>query len=130
MESEKLLSQELSALDGQEFLMDSFTKAKINMIEQRINGKFKLVTFRMFNTLINGGTEDCCETMMGGVPYSDLNSAGKIQAGLDIISTLCDFHDTYAPVFCDNCETINVIPVIKSQIIKLYVNHDKELVIR
>jgi DNA repair exonuclease SbcCD ATPase subunit len=130
MDSEKTLSQELSELEGREFLMDSFTKAKIDMVEQRINGKFNLVTFKMFNTLINGGIEETCETMMGGVPWSDLNSAGKIQAGVDIINTLCEFHDVYAPIFLDNRETCNEIPEVKSQVVNLFVTHDKELIIK
>lgn len=126
---EKKLAQELATLEGLEFTMAEFERVKINVIESRINGKFKLVTFKMFNVLINGGIEPTCDTLLNGVPFPDVNSAGKIQAGLDIINTLCQFNNVYAPVFIDNRETTNEIPQMESQIINLFVTHDKYLII-
>jgi len=130
LNSEKTLSQELSELEKWEFVMDEFSRAKVNIIEGRINGKFNLVRFKMFNTLINGGIEETCLTMINGVPYPDINSAGKIQAGIDIINTLSEHHNMYAPIWIDNRETTNTIPEVHSQIINLYVTHDKSLIIK
>jgi DNA repair exonuclease SbcCD ATPase subunit len=126
---EKKLAQELATLEGLEFTMAEFERKKVNVIESRINGKFKLVTFKMFNVLINGGIEPTCDTLLNGVPFPDVNSAGKIQAGLDIINTLCEFHNVYAPVFIDNRETTNEIPQMESQVINLFVTKDKSLII-
>jgi hypothetical protein len=35
----------------------------------------------MFETQINGGEAECCEALINGVPFSDANTASKINAG-------------------------------------------------
>lgn len=58
----------------------------------------------MFEELLNGGMTETCETTYNGVPYdSELNSAMKINVGLDIIRTLSDFYQIRVP-FIDNAE--------------------------
>lgn len=128
-EQEKTLSQQLADLEKREFNIDAFNKRKIEMIEKRINSKFNLVKFKMFSTNINGGEEECCECLVNGVPYSDLNTAGRINAGLDVINALCDYYGVSAPIFIDNRESIiNTLPT-SSQMINLIVTNDEELVI-
>jgi exonuclease SbcC len=116
---EEKLSQELADLERTEFTIDAFSKAKIETIEARINGKFRIVKFKMFQEQINGGEVECCECLVNGVPYSDVNTAGKIQAGIDIINALTDHYNTSAPVWIDNRESVIRIPECKSQIINL-----------
>lgn len=124
---EKKLSQELASLERMEFTIAEFSKAKVEAIESRINGKFKLVRFKMFDTQINGGEAECCECMVDGVPYADLNTASKINAGIDIINALCEHYKINAPVFIDNRESvINLLPC-NSQIINLRAVKDAPL---
>jgi len=127
---EKALAGQISELEKQEFAMDAYTRSRMDMVESRINDKFSLVRFRMFNTLINGGIEEACDCLVNGVPYSDVNSAGKIQAGIDIINTLSNHYKISAPIWIDNRESTNKIPATQSQIINLIVSHDKSLVIK
>lgn len=122
------LSQQLADLERIEYTIAGFNKAKIEAVESRINNMFRIVRFRMFNQQINGGLSETCECTVDGVPYSDLNSAMKINAGLDILSTLAEKYGIYAPIFIDNRETINNLLPVKSQIINLRVSKDKELV--
>ena len=68
--------------------------------------------------------------MLDGVNFADLNGAGKINAGLDIINTLCIFHRVTAPIFVDNAESINEMLSTESQIIKLVVSNDTSLTIK
>lgn len=126
IDSERSLNQQIADLEKQEFQCEAFTKAKIDMIEQRVNSMFSIVRFKMFNTLINGGTEETCEALINGVPYSDANSAARIQAGLDIIKTLSRHYDVYAPVFIDNRESTTNIPDMECQVISLYVDPAKK----
>jgi DNA repair exonuclease SbcCD ATPase subunit len=119
---EKSLAQQIADLEKQEFQADAFEKAKIDMVEEKVNSMFTTVKFKMFNTLINGGTEPCCETLINGVPYADANNAAKIQGGLDIIRTLSRHYDVYAPVFIDNRESVTDIPDMECQIINLIVD--------
>jgi len=130
LNEEKNLSQQISDLEKQEFAMNAYTRSRMDMVESRINGKFNLVRFRMFNTLINGGIEEACECMVQGVPFSDVNSAGKIQAGIDIINTLSKHYGISAPIWIDNRESTNTIPITQSQIINLIVSTDKSLIIK
>ena len=123
------LSQKLSDLEKSEFTIAEFEKAKIDMVESRINGMFRLVKFRMFNRQINGGLEPTCVCTINGVPFPDLNNAGKINAGLDVLSTLSVHHGISGPVWIDNSESVNSLLPIESQLIRLVVTKDKELVI-
>ena len=47
-----------------------------------------------------------------------------MNAGLDIINTLCKFYGVCAPIFIDNRESVNDIIETESQIINLVVNKD------
>lgn len=127
---ESTLSQELADLERTEFTIDAFSKAKIETIEARINGKFKIVKFKMFEQQINGGETECCECMVDGVPYSDVNTAGKIQAGIDIINALTEHYGVNAPVWIDNRESVIRIPECKSQIINLRAVKDAKLTVK
>lgn len=125
---EKSLAQQLADLERTEFLMEDFTKSKMDIMEARINGLFKEVKFKLFERQINGGEDETCETMFKGVPFSDLNTAGKIQAGIDIINTLSKHYGVCAPMFLDNQESVTSLPYTDSQIIKLIVSEpDKQL---
>ena len=104
------------------YLTEQFVKAKLERITVTINSKFKLVKFKLFDVAINGGIADCCECTIDGVPYSDLNSASKIKAGLDIINTLSEHYNAYAPIFIDNRESCTFIPDMSTQVISLYVD--------
>lgn len=98
-------------------------------VERRVNSKFQTVRFRMFEPQLNGGETPTCIAMVDGVKYADLNTAGKINAGLDIINTLCLYHGVSAPVFIDNAESVNQLFPVASQLVKLVVTTDRELTI-
>ena len=125
---ENKLAQELADFEGSEFSIFEFTKSKVDAIERKINGKFKQVKFKMFDVQNNGGEVECCETLINGVPFSDANNAAKINAGIDIINTLCHHYDVYAPIFIDNRESVTKLIDSDSQIVNLIVSEaDKKL---
>jgi DNA repair exonuclease SbcCD ATPase subunit len=125
--SERQMSAELADLEGIEFSIEEFTVAKMNALEERINAMFKYVTFKLFQEQINGGRTETCETLVKGVPYSDANTASKINAGLDIINTLAAHYRIHAPIWIDNAESVNQLLAVESQIIRLVVSKDKKL---
>jgi len=125
---EKKLAQQIADLEGTEFTIQRFTKAKIDALEERINGRFKYVKFKMFEEQINGAEVETCETTYKGVPFSDLNNAGKVWAGIDIINTLSQHYNVSAPIFLDNREGVTAIPDTEAQLINLIVSaSDKKL---
>jgi DNA repair exonuclease SbcCD ATPase subunit len=126
-QEERAIAEKIAELEGHRFLIEEFIKAKVDMFEESINAKFKVVRFKLFDTQINGGLNECCETLVNGVPYSDVNNAGKINAGMDIIATLIKQFGVKAPIFIDNAESINDLYNIDTQIIRLVVSRDSNL---
>lgn len=119
------LATEKSKLDEAAYLMDEFIKAKVNMLEDVINSRFKLARFKMFNVMLNGNVEECCETTYKGVPYRSMNNAARINVGLDIINALTSYFKVSAPVFIDNAEAVTDFIPVNSQTIKLIVDESK-----
>lgn len=125
------LSEEKMKLDEASYLMDEFIKAKVNMLEESINARFKLVRFKMFNVMLNGNIEECCETTYKGVPYRSMNNASRINVGLDIINALTSYFKVNAPVFIDNAEAVTEFVPVNSQTIKLVVDESEpQLVVK
>ncbi len=126
---ERDLAAEYERLEQELYLTEQFVKAKVNLLEDKINSKFKLARFKLFNTLVNGGVEECCETLYDGVPYSGgLNNGHRNAVGMDIINTLSEHYGFYPPIFVDNAESITVLPEMKAQVIRLIVSEkDKAL---
>lgn len=126
-EEERRLAQQIAQLEGQEYLCEEFVKAKVELLESSINSKFKFVSFKLFNSQVNGGIEETCEALIDGVPFSNANTASQINAGLDIINTLCSHYGVQAPIFIDNRESVNQLIETNSQVINLIVSKDKNL---
>lgn len=119
---EKNLSQQIANVEKEQFVIENFIKAKVDALENVVNSKFKFVKFKMFEEQINGGIRETCEAMVNGVPYSDVNTASKINAGLDIINVLSEFYGINAPIFVDNAESVHTLIETESQMIKLIVS--------
>ncbi len=125
---EKQIAAQIIELEQQEFLTEEFTRFKVSLIEKSINEKFKIVSFKLFSEQINGGLQEVCEVLLNGVPFKQVNTAGRTQAGIDIINTLKTFYNVKIPVFIDNRESIVHIPENDLQIINLIVaENEKEL---
>lgn len=126
---ERELARQIAELERQEFLAEEFIKAKVELLQSKIDSKFKYVKFKMFDIQVNGGIAETCEPMVNGVPFStNLNSGARINAGLDIINALCDYYNIQAPIFIDNKESITKLIETKSQVISLIVSErDKKL---
>lgn len=109
-------------------MCEDFARYRVQSVEDSVNRQFKLARFRLFNEQINGGLADCCDVMVDGVPYADLNSAMQINVGLDIINTLSAHYGVRVPLFIDNAESVTHLQEIDTQIVRLVVSEqDKEL---
>jgi DNA repair exonuclease SbcCD ATPase subunit len=125
---ERKLAAEYEELEQQLYLTEEFIRTKVQLLEDKINSKFKLARFKLFNTLVNGGIEECCETTFQGIPYSNLNNGARLNIGLDIINTLAEHFDFAPVVFIDNAESVTDILPTNGQQIRLIVSEkDKKL---
>lgn len=129
MSQQQQYAEDLSNYEGIEALIQDFTRFKVDMIEKRVNGLFEFVRFKLFDTQVNGQIVETCTPTVDGVPYSDLNNAMRINAGIDIINALSKYHNAFAPIWIDNRESVNKIPETKSQVINLIVSWLPELTV-
>lgn len=126
-DQEKALSAQYEELEKGIYLCEQFTKAKVRMLTDRINGKFKSVRFRLFLEQVNGGVKDDCEVLVPNeagsmVPFRDANNAARINAGLEIIETLAYHWQISMPVFIDNAESVTRLAHTAMQTVRLVVS--------
>jgi DNA repair exonuclease SbcCD ATPase subunit len=119
---EQDLAQQISTIEKQEYQAQELAKKQILALETEINSKFKHVKFKMFETQVNGSEIPTCKALVNGVPFSDANTASRVNYGLDIINTLSEFYEVSAPVFIDNRESVTNLIETDSQIINLIVS--------
>jgi DNA repair protein SbcC/Rad50 len=105
--------------EKQKYLIEQFIIAKVNLLEETINSRFKIVKWKLFDVQINGGIAECCEAMVDGVTYPNVNHAGKVNAGLDIINVLASHYGCIAPIWIDFRESVSKIIDTQSQVINL-----------
>jgi DNA repair exonuclease SbcCD ATPase subunit len=108
---QKRLGSEIDEIDRRIMLCEDFTRAKVSMLEGSVAKKFSPLGFKLFSEQINGGLAECCETLVPSpdgamVPWSDVNTGGKIRGGLTIIGALGKHYGISAPCFLDNFEAV------------------------
>lgn len=127
-DEQRRAAAEVEEMDRMIEMCEEFARYRVQSVEDGVNRHFKLARFRLFTEQINGGLADCCDVVVGGVPYADLNSAMQINVGLDIINTLSAHYGVRVPLFIDNAESVTHLHEIDTQIVRLVVSEqDKEL---
>jgi DNA repair exonuclease SbcCD ATPase subunit len=124
---QRTLAQEVASCEKIEMQIDQYNKIQIETIEQRVNSKFSIVKWKMFDEQINGGLADTCEAIVNGTPFNDLNTAMKYNAGLDVINALNYHFGIFAPVFIDQRESIVSLIKTECQVINLKVDESKNV---
>ena len=102
----------------------------MSLLESKINSRFRLARFRLFEQQVNGALNEVCEVLgPDGVPYNGgLNHAARINTGIDIINTLAQQYGFLAPIFVDNAEAVTQLIETPAQVIRLVVSEaDKTL---
>ena len=128
---EQSLGLKFGELEQQLLILEEYVRTKVSLLTDTINGKFRIVKFKLFDTAINGGLIECCEPTVGGANYSTgLNNAARINAGLDIINALMNQYDLHLPLFVDNAESVNELIEVDTQVITLSVSQDKKLTVK
>lgn len=116
---EKELAQQIADIDKQLKDIADYKTEESNLLLEAVNGKFKHVEFKLFNELVNGEIEDCCEAMLNGTPYSGMSSGEEIFAGIDIVNVLSEHYGVSIPLFIDHAESLTLPIEAKSQVIEL-----------
>ena len=102
---ERILAGNYENLEGQKFLIESFIRAKVEMLEERIVDKLGMpgLSVKMFEEQINSGISECCKFTYNGVPFGGgLNRSQEIRVGLALIDMLVEHYGVTIPCFIDN----------------------------
>lgn len=121
--------EQLDELDKRLDIASEYQQLSCSLLEEEVNKCFKFVRWSLFKTNLDGEKKPFCECYHDGVPYSRLNGAAKVNAGIDIAYTIAEFYDDISvPMILDECES-NLHPITKEghQQIRFYVSHDEEL---
>ena len=121
--------EQIDGLDEKIKAASDFQKRSCEVLEENVNRRFKLVKWKMFRRQLDGTEKPWCECSVDGVPYSDLNTAAKINAGLDITNTLKRHYGVDVPCVIDNAETVQEPLYEGGQQIRLTVTDDEDIVI-
>ncbi len=87
-----------------------YQQKSCQILEDRVNSLFSYVKWSMFKANLDGVKTPYCECHHDGVSYHDLNSAAKVNAGLDIAYTFSKIYDVSVPIILDSCES-NLSPI-------------------
>jgi DNA repair exonuclease SbcCD ATPase subunit len=114
-----------------EWEIEKFEKAKMNLLSEHINSKFKVVKWKLWRELKNGGMEPYCVCQIHGIDYGEntTSTTERLMAGMDIVATLQDIYGVKAPIWLDNKESYNDgnIPEMDCQLIMLSVSEDADI---
>lgn len=115
----------IEELKHKQYLLDQFTKTKVNLITEKVNEMFDLARFKLFHTQVNGDIKETCEIMSDGITYDGgLNNAARINVGIDITNTLSKHYGIELFQFIDNAEAVTQLKESNSQQIQLIVSED------
>ena len=124
----KTFQKQLDELDTQLDITSEYNQRSCSIIEESVNRFFSFVQWSLFKSNLDGEKKPFCECYHQGVPYSQLNTAARINAGIDIAHTFAKYYDLSIPMILDECES-NLSPLsFGSQQIRFYVSHDDKLV--
>lgn len=103
------LRSEQAKLQQRFDLVNAFVRFKTDSVTESINAKFRLARFKLFEpNKTNDGLQECCEALaFNAVRYNDINTAGKVLVGVDIISTLAEHYGLSVPLFIDNIDGLD-----------------------
>lgn len=84
---------------------ENFVHEQARYIVSKVNENFRNIRIELFKTLKNGTEKETFTIKLNGVPYSDLNRAGKIIAGLEIQRYFKKHTKNKIPVIIDDFES-------------------------
>lgn len=126
----KNIAQKITDVQAQLDLLKKFSRKKNELLEADVNKYLSFCTVRMFRPLVNGDTEECCDFIYKGEPYSrNMNHGARILTEIDICNAFQKRCGVELPIMVDDTESLDPwkIPDVDSQLIMFRRSDDKEL---
>lgn len=125
----KALQEQLDDYDEKLKAANDYQHKACKVLEENVNKHFGLVKWSMFRRQLDGTEKPWCECSVDGVPYSDSNTADRVNAGLDIIDALKRYYEVDVPCVIDKAESV-LKPLYRGgQQIRLTVTEDENIII-
>ena len=126
----KKKGQEMADVERWLSLIQSYRMSYIRQLEQNITALFEGgITFRMYDFTLEGNPVETCTPLVDGTPYQTVNTARRINAGIEIASAISRAHDISVPMWVDGAESVNRVETASGQQILLRVSDSQELMI-
>lgn len=107
------------------YLCELFQGQRARLLEDKVNGMFANIKFRLFDRQVNAVKDDCEALVLNDrgvyVPFKTTNTASKVKAGLEMIQALSNYYGKQMPCFVDGCESVENFPKTDFQQIRLTV---------
>lgn len=123
-------AQKVTDVQAQLDLLKRFSRKKNELLEADVNKYLCFCTVRMFRPLVNGDTEECCDFIYKGEPYSrNMNHGAKILTEIDICRAFQKKCGVELPIMTDDTESLDPwkIPDVDSQLIMFRRSDDASL---
>lgn len=116
------LSQIIADCDNVLYQIFSYKKAKIDAVEDKVNTLFSLVSWKFYQqNITNEDLQEVCICIVDGVDFSNLNTANKVNASIDIINGISKAVGVEVPCWIDNQESVSQVIHSEQQQIMLKV---------
>ena len=117
------IAVKIAELDAVLYEIATYQKAYITAVEDKVSSMFKMVRWKMYQPNVsNDGEQEICECLVNGVPVStNVNTAGGINAGIDIINALSNWLGISVPLWIDGKESVTDLLETDAQVITLSV---------
>lgn len=126
----KKKGQEMADVERWLSLTQSYRMSYIRRLEESINDLFSGgITFRMYDFTLEGNPVETCTPLVDGTPYQTVNTARRINAGIEIASAISKAYDISVPIWIDGAESVNEVKPADGQAIILRVSDIPQLMI-
>lgn len=124
----KKKGQEMADVERWLSLTQSYRMSYIRRLEESINDLFSDgITFRMYDFTLEGNPVETCTPLVDGTPYLTVNTARRINAGIQIANAISRAYDISVPMWVDGAESVNSVQMAEGQAIILRVSDSPEL---
>lgn len=124
------IAQKITDVQEQLDLLKRFSRKKNELLESDVNEYLEFCHVKMFRALVNGDTEECCDFIYKGEPYSrNMNHGAKILTEIDICRAFQKKCGVELPIMVDDTESLDPwkIPDVDSQLIMFRRSDDASL---
>lgn len=123
-------TQKVTDVQAQLDLLKKFSRKKNELLESDVNEYLEFCHVKMFRPLVNGDTEECCDFIYKGEPYSrNMNHGARILTEIDICNAFQKRCGVELPIMVDDTESLDPwkIPNVDSQLIMFRRSDDASL---